>query len=122
MFSYELYKIIHLLGLFLLFSGLISLLVLRWTNQDLKSKVKAFAFATHGTGLLFLLVSGFGLLARLQLMPMPHWVYGKLFFWMLFAGAISLVKRKGHLGFLIYGILFLMFFGAAFLAVYKPNF
>ena len=122
MFPYEFYKILHVLGLFLLLSGLISLLVLRWTNQDLKSKVKTFAFATHGTGLLFLLVSGFGLLARLQLMPMPHWAYGKLIFWMLFGGAISLVKRKGNLGIPIYIVLFLLFFGAAYLAIYKPDF
>lgn len=122
MFPYEFYKIIHFLGLFLLLSGLISLLVLRWTHQDLKSKIKTFAFATHGLGLLFLLVSGFGLLARLKLMPMPHWAYGKLVFWMLFAGAISLVKRKGDKGFPIYVVLLLMFFGAAFLAIYKPDF
>jgi hypothetical protein len=120
---YEFYKIIHFLGLFLLFSGLISLLVLRWSNHDLtKSKIKTFAFATHGTGLLFLLVSGFGLLARLQLMPMPHWAYGKLAFWGLFALAISLVKRKGNFGLQIYSLLFLMFFATALLAVYKPDF
>ena len=120
---YEFYKMIHFLGLFLLFSGLISLLVLRWSNQEItKNKIKTFAFATHGTGLLFLLVSGFGLLARLQLMPMPHWAYGKLIFWALFAIAISLVKRKGNLGLPIYALLFLMFLATAFLAVYKPDF
>lgn len=120
---YEIYKLIHFLGLFLLLSGLISLLVLRWSNQDVtKNKIKTFAFATHGTGLLFLLVSGFGLLAKLQLMPMPHWAYGKLAMWALFAVAISLVKRKGNTGLPIYALLFFMFFASAFLAIYKPDF
>lgn len=121
MFPYEFYKMVHFLGLFLLISGLTSLLALAWANQELKGKIKTFAFATHGIGLLFLLISGFGLLARLQLMPMPTWAYGKLLFWGLFAVVISLVKRKGKLGFPIYAVLLALFFGAAYLAVFKPD-
>lgn len=113
---------VHFLGIFLLISGLISLFALAWAKQELKGKIKTFAFATHGVGLLFLLVSGFGLLARLQMMPMPQWAYGKLLFWGLFAVAISLVKRKGSLGLPIYIVLITLFFGAAYLAVFKPVF
>ncbi len=120
MFPYEFYKMIHVIGIFLLISGLISLFVLAWSKQELKGKIKTFSFILHGTGLLFILVSGFGLLARLKLMPMPSWAYGKLIFWGLFALAISLVKRKGSSGFPIYAALLVLFFGASYLAIYKP--
>ena len=79
MISYEVYKIIHLLGLVLLFSGLVGLLTVKMSGGKLEGSTKSLVFISHGVGLLFLLVGGFGLLARLQLAQnMPNWVYIKL--------------------------------------------
>jgi len=119
---YEIYKILHLTGIFLLVSGLIGLLTLVWSGHGLSGKVKTFAFITHGVGLLFILVSGFGLLARLGLVQegLPPWIYVKLFIWIIFGGFIALLKRKGQLGWPMYFLMLAIFVTAAYYGVYKP--
>lgn len=118
---YELYKVIHLLGLFLLISGLITAFTLTSNGHALAGKVKTFAFALHGLGLVLILVSGFGLLARLGLArEMPVWAYIKLGVWGVFALYISVIKRKGQIGWPLYVSMLSVFLVAAYLAVYKP--
>ena len=119
---YEIYKILHLTGIFLLVSGLIGLLTLVWSGHGLSGKVKTFAFITHGVGLLFILVSGFGLLARLGLAQqgLPPWIHVKLFIWIVFGGLIALLKRKGQMGWPLYFLMLAIFVIAAYYGVYKP--
>ncbi len=118
---YELYKVIHLLGLFLLISGLITAFTLTSNGHALAGKVKTFAFALHGLGLVLILVSGFGLLARLGLArEMPVWAYIKLIIWGVYALYISVIKRKGQIGWPLYVSMLSVFLVAAYLAVYKP--
>jgi hypothetical protein len=119
--SYEIYKIIHLLGIVLLFSGLAGLLTVRMSGGQLAGSTKSLVFVTHGVGLLFLIVSGFGLLARLGLArDIPNWVFVKLAVWLFMGGAISLVKRKGQIGWPLYLSLLLVFLIAAYFAIFKP--
>lgn len=121
---YEIYKILHLTGIFLLTSGLVGMLVLAWSGHQIAGKVKTFAFVTHGVGLLFMLVSGFGLLARMGFMHdqgLPTWVYVKLTIWLVMGGIISLLKRKGKLGWPLYFLLMAIFITAAYFGVYKPT-
>jgi hypothetical protein len=118
---YEVYKIIHLVSIVLLFSGLMGLLTIRMAGVELTPKVKRLVFMSHGIGILFILISGFGLLARLGLTQnIPGWVYGKLTIWLVLAAAISIVKRKGHMGWPIFILLMALFTAAAYLAVVKP--
>jgi len=85
MLSYGTYKIIHMVGLALLFFGLGSML----------GKARFLAFLSHGLGLLLLVVGGFGMAARLGLVhSLPGWIYAKLFIWLLFGLSISLMKRR----------------------------
>ncbi len=119
--SYEFYKILHLLGLFLLTSGLMGVFFTIWSGAPLQGKVKSTSFSLHGLGLVFLLVSGFGLLARMGLArEMPTWVYFKLGLWAFFALAVSVLKRKGHLGMPLYLLLLAGYFCAAYIGVMKP--
>lgn len=121
---YEIYKILHLIGIFLLTSGLVGMLVLAWSGHQIAGKVKTFAFITHGLGLVFLLVSGFGLLARMGFMHnqgMPFWIYVKLAIWLIMGGVISLAKRKGSIGWPIYFLMMAIFIAAAYFGVYKPS-
>ena len=119
--SYEFYKIAHLLGIFLLTSGLMGVFFTVWAGSPLQGKVKSASFALHGTGLLIMLVSGFGLLARMGLVgAMPTWVYLKLGLWAFFAVAVSVLKRKGHLGMPLYLLLLAGYFCAAYIGVIKP--
>ena len=121
---YEIYKILHLTGIFLLTSGVVGMLVLAWSGHQIAGKVKTFAFITHGVGLLFMLVSGFGLLARMGIMHgagFPTWIYIKLAIWLIMGGIIALIKRKGQLGWPMYFLLLAIFITAAYVGVYKPS-
>jgi hypothetical protein len=119
--SYEFYKITHLLGIFLLTSGLMGVYFTVCTGAPLQGKVKTTSFALHGLGLLIMLVSGFGLLAKMGLArDMPTWVYYKLGLWAFFALAISVLKRKGHLGMPLYLLLLAGYFCSAYIGVMKP--
>lgn len=119
--SYEFYKIAHLLGIFLLTSGLMGVFFTVWSGTAFQGKIKSMSFALHGIGLLIMLVSGFGLLARMGLVAgLPTWVYFKLGLWAFFALAISVLKRKGHLGMPLYLVLLAGYFCAAYIGVIKP--
>ena len=118
---YEFYKIMHLTGIFLLISGLMMAYAITSSGHALAGKIKTFSFATHGTGLVLILVSGFGLLARLGLArEMPVWAYVKFAIWGAFAIFISILKRKGQLGWPLYVAMLGVFMFASYTAVMKP--
>lgn len=119
--SYEFYKILHLTGLILLFSGLVSLLTLKATGAAVEGPAKKFSFIAHGIGLFLVLLSGFGLLARLGIVrDMPNWIYAKIVIWLYFGASIALIKRRGQLGWVLYIPMLIIFIIAAYLAVTKP--
>lgn len=119
--SYQFYKVIHLLGLMLLFFGFGGLLMAAYAKVELKKAARIMAFACHGLGLLFIFVSGFGLAARLGLVQgLPTWVQAKIGIWLLLGVAISLVKRKGYIGWPVAVLLLGLGTTAAFIAVNKP--
>ncbi len=119
--SYEFYKMLHITGIVLLFSGLVTLLTMKVAGIPLEGTSKRFAFLAHGLGLVLILVAGFGLLARLGLVSsMPSWVYIKIAIWLYFGLAIALIKRKGQLGWKLYIPLILVFMIASYVATEKP--
>jgi hypothetical protein len=119
--TFETYKIIHMIGLALLMIGLAGVLFAFATSKIVPGKVKMLGFAFHGLGLLLIIVSGFGMAARLGIMAgLPGWLYGKLGIWVLMALGASLAKRKANSAGLI-SILFAALVGvAAWLAITKP--
>ncbi|MGZ3769750.1 MAG: hypothetical protein ACXVCP_07935 [Bdellovibrio sp.] len=119
--SYEFYKIFHLLGLMLLFFGFGGLLISAYSKAELKKPARIMGFLTHGLGLLFILVSGFGMAARLGFMSgLPNWVKAKVVIWALLGISISLVKRKGYIGWPIAILLWGLGASAAIIAINKP--
>ena len=93
--SYQFYKILHLVGLASLLISLGMGIAYFLANQSQKKSMRAWVFVLHGLGLAVLLVSGFGLLARLGLVSgMPGWVIAKLVIWGLMGLMISVIKRK----------------------------
>ena len=118
--SYEIYKMLHITGIVMLFSGLVVLLTMKVTGVPLEGTAKKFAFISHGVGLLITLVAGFGLLARLGLVSgLPNWVFAKLAIWLYFGVAIALIKRRGHLGWKLYIPLILVLMIASYIATTK---
>ncbi|MBL7555837.1 MAG: SirB2 family protein [Bdellovibrionaceae bacterium] len=90
---YEFYKVLHYTGLIITFTSLSGYIF--YTMQDKTNTKKKFFSILHGIGLLILLVSGFGLAARLGFMSqLPTWVYIKLVLWLAVGAALTMVKRQ----------------------------
>jgi len=93
--NYEIYKIVHLLGLTLVVLSLGGIIV-HTINGGTKAtnSFRKVAVITHGVGLLLLLVAGFGMLARLGIHSFPGWVVGKLVIWLALGAFIALAYKK----------------------------
>ena len=85
--SLQVYHILHLVGLMLVFIGFGSLL----STEGAKSAMK-----WHGTGLLISFVSGFGMLAKLgfNAWPWPTWALIKIGLWLVLGFLPVLAKRR----------------------------
>lgn len=119
---FEVYKLLHLIGLFLIFvslGGLLLHVAQGGTRQSLGNR--QLVFATHGFGLLLVLVSGFGMLAKLGIMAnMPGWVWAKIVVWILIGGVVALPLRVQASAKPLWLLLPLLGGLAAWLAIFKP--
>ncbi|MGH7477340.1 MAG: hypothetical protein ACRELD_13795 [Longimicrobiales bacterium] len=123
MISYELYRLIHFGGLFLLFLALGAAAVLPRAPTGAERKLRRLALATHGVGALLALTGGFGMLARLgivQAHAFPGWVVAKMALWTLAAFAPLAAGRLRAGPWAIWIALPLIGLGAAYLARFKP--
>ena len=92
--SEQFYKVIHFLGLFMVFSGLGGQFLQSLNANDPKQQPgKRWAAILHGVGLVLVLVAGFGLLAKLHI-PLQGWVLVKLLIWLVIGGIGALAARK----------------------------
>jgi uncharacterized membrane protein SirB2 len=116
MLTYATYKLVHTLALSMVLVSLGALIV----GPSSKLSKRTIAI-THGVGLLLLLVSGFGLLAKLQIHSVPGWVGAKLVFWLLLGGYMALVPRlrSKHTA-LLWWSLPVVTVMAAYMALTKP--
>lgn len=118
---YEFYKVIHLTGLFMVFSGIGAYFVSAIGGAGRQFPGKRFAGMLHGVGLALALVSGFGLLARLGVIgSWPGWVYFKLVIWLVLGGIIVLAWRRPQWSKATWLVTLLLGAVAAYLARYKP--
>jgi hypothetical protein len=121
MIAFEIYKIIHLVGITLTLLGLGVILGGFAVSSTVPSKLKIIGFAGHGFGLILALVGGFGMAARMGLTSgLPSWIYGKLAVWVLLGLGISLTKRKPQWTLPLVGLFAVLVGIATALAVYKP--
>ncbi len=94
MIPYELYRIIHFAGLFLLFLSLGGLLVhVRNGGTRDANPSRRWIAASHGVALFLVLLGGFGMLARLGIHGLPGWIHGKLTVWALMAAVLAVPYR-----------------------------
>ncbi len=94
MLSYKIYKLIHLLGIMLLFAslGAVTLHVINGGDRQSNRGRKLLA-SSHGTALLLILVGGFGMLARLD-EGLSHWVGIKIVIWVALGAGLTLAYKK----------------------------
>jgi uncharacterized membrane protein SirB2 len=114
MLSYQTYKVIHLASIFIFLSGAAVLLLARPPG-------KAWKVLT-GVASLFVLIAGFGLLARLGLTGgLPTWVLAKLAIWAAVTALGHIVaKRFPGAALKAYWITLGLATVAAYLAINKP--
>ncbi len=118
--TFDFYKLVHFLGIFMVFSALGGQITQSLNGNDSKrTQARKWIALYHGVGLLLVLVAGFGMIAKLQI-GFPAWVVGKLIIWVALGGVGALAARKKNLAGLIWVVVLLLGLTAAYLAHYKP--
>ena len=116
--SYELYRVLHVFAIILLFTSLGTLAATAGSRGPFLRRVAGIA---HGVALVIILVAGFGLLARLNMFgAIPNWAWAKFGLWLLLGMAVVPLNRKPEWAPVIW--VGLPFIGglAAWLAITKP--
>ncbi len=123
--SYEVYKVLHLLGVMLLFLSLggIALNGVRGGDRESLGGARKLAAVTHGIAMLLLIFGGFGLMARLGISHTnpTGWVLAKIGIWILMGGSIAILLRKAEWSKAMWFALPLLGAVAVWLAVVKPG-
>lgn len=121
MISYQVYKMVHFLGIFMLMLALGGFIFQTISGSGKLFTGRKVALIMHGSGLFLVLLGGFGMLARLGLTAgLPGWIYGKLVIWLLLGAVILTARLKPRLGYLMGGVSVLLAFAAAYFAIAKP--
>lgn len=118
MIDYTTYKVIHLIGVFMVLVSLGGLVAVTASNGQ-SHPLRKLALLTNGIGLLVALAAGFGLIARLQL-GWPGWFFGKILIWLILAALSVLIRRRPESASLFWWASLLLAAIAASLAVFKP--
>lgn len=90
------YLLMHLFGMFSVMVGIAGLAyreALGGPAQPNDKKLRMMALGEHGFGLLLMLVSGFGLLAKQGIHGIPGWTWAKIGIWVYLAAAPFLIRR-----------------------------
>lgn len=125
MISYSVYRLVHLVGIFVLLVALGAALRAPRVNDsrppDRRGRVVTAAL--HGLGLFVVLLGGFGLLARIGIVhgaSWPGWVWAKLAIWALLGAAIAVPRLRPAWGRVVLLLVPLAGGFAAWLAIFKP--
>jgi hypothetical protein len=116
------YKVIHIVGIMLLFTALGGLLLASRAGVTTGVSRK-MAGMTHGIALVLILVSGFGALAKIGLSNpaiWPGWLWIKALIWLIFGGVIVLIRRAPRSTPLLWWLLPLLGGVAVYLALQNP--
>ncbi len=114
--SFSTYKLLHMMALMMLFLALGAGFFLGKNPEAKKHPLFVPTMASHGVALLILLVSGFGMLARLGILgDLPSWVWLKGVVWILFGGLLVLIRRLPNQGRILWLLALVLGCVAAFL-------
>lgn len=123
MISYEVYKVVHLLGMFMLFTvlGGIALHAVNGGTRQSNTGRRLVAIM-HGLALFVILLGGFGMLARLGLVTgmLPGWVLAKLAIWIVLPVLGMMAYRKPAAAKALLVAMPVLGGLAAWIALYKP--
>lgn len=121
MIPIEIYRNIHLLGVFMVLVALGGAVLHGMMNQGKDLTWRKVISVTHGLGLVLIVVAGFGMLARLGISwPWPGWVWGKVVVWVLLGASIVPARRSPGMAPALWWIVIVLAAAAAYLAINKP--
>ena len=120
---YHVYRLIHLFGIFALLVTL-ALPLLHVLGGGTRAELphrRRLAVA-HGVAAFLVLLGGFGMLARLQIVHtgLPNWILLKLAIWLVLSAALMLALRAASGARLVLVAAPLLALLAAGIAMYKP--
>ena len=119
--TYHAYKVIHLTSLFMILIPLGGMAVHAINGGGRKHKFRWPLAVTHGIGMLGAIVSGFGLLARLEITsPLPGWAIAKMGIWLALGLVVSPLMRKPAWAKSLWYAIIILAACAAYLANFKP--
>jgi len=116
------YKVIHLLGIFALFVAMGGLTLHAINGGDKTTNLgRKLVSISHGVALLLVLVSGFGMLAKLG-MPsgVPLWAWIKVGLWVVMGGLLVVPMKLPKLARPLFLLLPVVGALAGAVAIYKP--
>jgi hypothetical protein len=121
MISYPVYKIVHFVGMFMLLSALGGLALHAAQGGGRSFPWKRKVALIHGLGMFFVLVGGFGMLARLGITGgLPGWIVAKLCIWLVLGSMMALLPRKPQWAAGLWTAIIVLGGLAAYLAGFKP--
>ena len=112
------YKILHVIGILMLFLGIGGAVIRAAINQK-SEKLEKFVLMNHGIGLLIIVIAGFGQLAKLG-MVFSGWVVVKIIIWVLMGALIMPIKKVPQMKSVWWFTALTMGAIAAYMAIYKP--
>jgi hypothetical protein len=120
---YPVYKLVHLLGIFVLLTTLAVPLmhfVRGGTRADFPRR-RTLAIV-HGVASFLILLGGFGMLARLGIVQggLPGWILLKLGIWLVLSTALAVALRTSVTARSVLLAAPLLALAAAAIAIYKP--
>lgn len=125
MLSTDTYKVVHLFGVFMMFTALAATFahVANGGTREGNSLRRLLA-AMHGLGGFLVIVAGFGMFARLEaagsISGTPGWVVAKLVLWLFLAVSLAIPYRRSAAARPLLLLLPLLGAAAGLLAVFKP--
>lgn len=119
----DLYEIIHVIGIAMLFVA-IGGVAIHAANGGSKTNTstRTFVAGLFGGGAFLILLGGFGMMARLGIVRSipPNWLIVKMCIWLLLSGIVMVPYRKPQLAKPFAALLPLLAGVAVWMAVYKP--
>ena len=122
--SFELYKVLHLFGIFLMIASLganLGFAMNGGTKGD--NRVRKLMGMGHGLGMIIILVTGFGMLAQLGIIAPAEWggwVHAKITIWFILGAAVALVFRGAAMSRALWVIVPILATMAGWIALTKP--
>jgi uncharacterized membrane protein SirB2 len=124
MLPYQFYKVVHIVGIVLIMSALGGVALQGLLGGMPKGTPgRRLVSILHGIGALFVLVGGFGMLARLGFAHgsnFPAWLWVKIVVWAILAASLFVAYRHAKLGRPLLLALPVLGGLAAYMAIYKP--